>query len=96
MEGNEDDDDVVRFASTLFYATEEQSEVQIAVLRAGEPSNACSVRCYTRDLSGQAGVRYGSVDETLEPVGRSRVRVGAVWSWATRVRSSLSLVVLAM
>ena len=66
MEGNEDDDDVVRFATTLFYATEEQKEVELAVLRSGEPSNACSVRCFTRDLSGQAGIRYGSVDETLE------------------------------
>lgn len=38
----------------------------MVLIRSGEPSNACRVRCYTEDLSGQAGLRYASVDETVE------------------------------
>ncbi|CAK9006560.1 Hypothetical protein SCF082_LOCUS9082 [Durusdinium trenchii] len=53
-------------ASSLFYATEEQDKAEVVLIRSGEPSNACRVRCYTEDLSGQAGLRYASVDETVE------------------------------
>lgn len=63
---SDDDDDLVRFATNLFYATEEQDEVELVVLRSGEPSNACRVRCFTQDLSGQAGFRYGSIDQYVE------------------------------
>eukprot|EP00913_Durusdinium_trenchii_P024688 g23175.t1 len=67
---SDDDDDLVPLcllvASSLFYATEEQDKAEVVLIRSGEPSNACRVRCYTEDLSGQAGLRYASVDETVE------------------------------
>ncbi|CAE7434410.1 KIF13B [Symbiodinium natans] len=66
----DDDDDLVRFATNLFFARENEGEVKLPVIRSGDPSNPCSVRCYTQDLSGQAGVRYSHVDTVLEfPTG---------------------------
>ncbi|CAJ1364822.1 unnamed protein product [Effrenium voratum] len=61
-----EDDDAVRFATNLYFAKEGDGEVEILVLRSGEPSNACSVRVCTHDLSGQAGCRYARIDQTLE------------------------------
>mmetsp|Transcript_6320 Transcript_6320/g.14455 ORF Transcript_6320/g.14455 Transcript_6320/m.14455 type:complete len:792 (-) Transcript_6320:226-2601(-) len=63
---SDDDDDLVRFAISVFFAKEQEGEVRLPVIRSGEPSNPCSVRCFTQDLSGQAGLRYGKVDTILE------------------------------
>ena len=34
--------------------TPDEMQAEVVLIRSGEPSNACRVRCYTEDLSGQA------------------------------------------
>ena len=52
----------------------QNAQAELMILRSGEPSNACRVRCYTQDLSGQDGeghVRQDKVKRSeLELMGK--------------------------
>ena len=52
----------------------QNAQAELIILRSGEPSNACRVRCYTQDLSGQDGDRREKFKKLKRQVGQVGIR----------------------
>mmetsp|Transcript_40679 Transcript_40679/g.73295 ORF Transcript_40679/g.73295 Transcript_40679/m.73295 type:complete len:1003 (-) Transcript_40679:64-3072(-) len=60
-----DAEDIVQFASAIFFCAEDEGSVTIQVVRLGEDDNSCTVGYSTRDVSALAGKKYHHVEGFL-------------------------------
>lgn len=62
----------------------QNAQAELIVLRSGEPSNACRVRCYTQDLSGQDGTWQHKVKRSEGKFEKLKRWAYVVSEWSNR------------
>ena len=57
---------IIQFSTAIYYCSEDETQMDVDVVRLGNCSHACSVNYETHDGSARAGQKYEHVAGTLE------------------------------